>query len=549
MSGRSGKVRSIEAAVAEHVRPGMALHFSLAQARPNAAIRELVRQYRGSTPAFTASATGFGGPQLGIYLLVLGLVDKVVTGFVGDQFPRVGPNPRAKKLIDDGAVDVDAWSLLSFIQRLRAAASGSEWAVTNSLRGSDLQAGSEAVRHEADVSLVSAWRPDLTFLHGVVGDADGNVVLSVPVGEGVLGAASARHGAIVTVEEIVERDVLSRAAGVTTLPGALVRAVCPEPFGAHPSGVFAPPPFRHLAYSDDYDFITESTEAHRLTDSELATWIDQRLLAQVDSDTRARLRDWSVTAAALKAPATPTTDEMTMASIAARVVSDIVDGDDAPGFVLTGIGVSSLAAWLARDLHQSFPPLISEVGLYDYRPSQGNPFLFNFPNLASVAALTDTEGILGNLVQGQGRSGLGILAGGQVDQRGNINSSRTASGWITGSGGANDIATCCRRNVVLVPHRRGRLVADVDFITSPGPNIASIVTERAHLERSSDGWILRGVVCPVVRDLPDVVRDVVAATPFEVRVPDDVDALAPVDDAERGVLLSYDPRMLMLGGH
>lgn len=548
MSRPHSKVRPLGEAIAESVRPRMLLHFALAQARPNAAIRELLRQFLGSTPHFSLSATGFGGPQLGLFLAAAGLADRMVTGFVGNQYPRVGPNARVNRLIDSGRLEVDAWSLLTFLQRLKAGALGLEWTVTGSLAGSDIARGREDVRETDEVTLVRALRPDVTFMHAVVADEEGNAVVSVPAGEGIAGAAAARLGTILTVERIVDRGELRAAAGVPMLPGALVRAVCPMRFGAHPSGVFAPPPFADDSYADDYAFIEESTAAHELDDADLATWMEARLLHEPDRTTTERLSDWrqpvGEVAVDLDAPSTP---EETMAAVAGRLLVSIVEGDDMPAFVLTGIGVSSLAAWLAREVAPAFPPLVSEVGLYDYLPARGSPFLFHYPNLASVAGLADTETILGMLVQGHGAVSVGVLAAGQVDRHGNINSTRTSRGWITGSGGANDIASGTRRNVVLVPHRAGRLVETVEFVTSPGRNVSAIVTDRALLERHDDEFVLTGVVDRGPGEVDSIVRDVVTATPWPVRVARDVVSLEPPAPAELRILRAYDPAGFMLG--
>ena len=551
MTGRPSLVRPLPDAIADAVRPGMALHFALGQARPNAAIRVLMRQFAGTRPGFSLSATGFGGPQLGLFLVAAGLADRLVTGFVGHQYPSPGPDRRTNRLIDDGVVRIEAWSLLTFLQRLRAAALGVEWFTTGSLTGSSIPRGSPDIRDAGGATLVRALRPDVTFLHGVVADAEGNTVLSVPAGEGISGAAAARDGAIVTVEEVVSTDqVRAAAAGATVLPGALVRAVCPVRFGAHPSGVYAPDAFRSYSYGDDYAFIQESAQALALPDDALASWIDDRLLAAPSEATIAHLlawRDWGAeTPVAVDHPAVPTGEEVS-AAVAARIIRDLALGPDAPAFVLTGIGVSSLAAWLARHGDDAFPPLVSEVGLYDYTPSPGNPFLFYYPNLTSCVGLTDTDAILGTLVQGQGSRSLGVLAAGQLDRDGNINSTRTDSGWLTGSGGANDIASGSRRNVVLVPHRRGRLVERVDFVTSPGRNVTVVVTDRAVLERHGPDLVLTGVVTADPSALGSVVRDVLAATPWDVPVAPSVRALPPPDPGELDVLRSYDPQRHLLG--
>ncbi|MQA24958.1 MAG: hypothetical protein GEU94_05690 [Micromonosporaceae bacterium] len=547
MTARGIRVRSLPDAIAEVVKPGMLLHFALAQARPNAAIRELLSQFSPPQAKFSLSATGFGGPQLGLFLVAAGLVDRLVTGFVGHQYPSPGPDRRTNRMIDRGTLRIEAWSLLTFLQRLRAAALGVEWFSTGSLTGSSLLDGSPDVRCLEGVTLVRALRPDVTFVHGVVADADGNTVLSIPAGEGMAGAAAARHGAIVTVEEIVETADLRAAHGAPILPGALVRAVCPVRFGAHPSGVYAPPGFGSYGYADDYAFIEESVAALGLPDDQLATWMSEHLHAVPTGDRLARLRAWREWAPPTVSPPIHPTGEEVAASVAARVIRDLVRRPDAPSFVLTGIGLSSLATWLARHGDDSFPPLVSEVGLYDYTPAPGNPFLFYFPNLDRCAALTDTDAILGTLVQGHGARSLAVLAAGQLDRHGNINSTRTRSGWLTGSGGANDIVIGSMRNVVLVPHRPGRLVEQVDHVTSPGRHVTTVVTDRAVLDKDGDDLVLTGVVVPEGADLDTVVHEVVQATPWDLRTARSVSALAPPSEWELAVLRSYDPERRLLG--
>jgi acyl CoA:acetate/3-ketoacid CoA transferase alpha subunit len=294
------KVMSLPEAVESFVRPGMVLHFGMAGSRPNAAIQELYRQFRARDPRFTLCSTGFGGPQLGLFLIDAGMADRVVAGFAGDQYPAPRPNRALRRQLDRGLV-LEDWSLHTYLLRLRAAATNVPFILTASLAGSELAASRKRVI-EVDgetVTLVPALQPDLSFLHGVVADEDGNVILSTPLGEAALGAAAAKNGAIVSVERIVSRDEFRELAGLPALPSLFVRAVCEASFGAHPSGVYADHVDATLSYGDDYEFMTETVEVLGSDDGASDAWADHWLAVHPDryperlgADRVQRLRDW-----------------------------------------------------------------------------------------------------------------------------------------------------------------------------------------------------------------------------------------------------------------
>lgn len=536
--------------------PGTHIHFALTGSRPNAAIRELLRRHAGTGEKFTVSATGLGGPHLGLFLVTAGMVDRVVCGFIGDQYPSPGPNRRAVAAIAAGELIVEPWSLLSLLQRLRAGAQGLEWTTTGSLRGSSLIEDNPDILTIDGVTLVRALRPDVTFLHGIVADEDGNTLLPVPVGEALLGAAAAVGGAVVTVEEVVPASEIRAHAGWPVLPGSLVSAVCPVRFGAHPSGVFTPPSLERLSYGDDYDFIAETTRVLGSSDAELDAWVASRLIPGPDvagdldalgPERRSYLSDWrSWGTHSGEHPVEPTPGEE-LAIHAARWVSSAVN-EEPPDQILTGIGLSSLATWVARDGDDRFPPMVSEVGIYDYQPVPGDPFLFYFPNLEQTRVFTDTDTILGTLIQGHGDRSMAVLSAAQVDRFGNVNTTRTGRGWITGSGGANDIASGCRRIIVLIPLRRHRLVADVDYVTSPGDGVEAVVTDRAVFRRHGGGELVLAAVAPRPGEtLEQAIEGVTALVPWPLALAERVEVLPAPTTEELIRLRAFDPHRFFLG--
>jgi glutaconate CoA-transferase subunit B len=67
-----------------------------------------------------------------------------------------------------------------------------------------------------------------------------------------------------------------------------------------------------------------------------------------------------------------------------------------------------------------------------------------------------------------------FLGGAQIDAYGNLNSTHIGGDYVRpkvrlpGSGGANDLASFCRRILVITNHDRRRFVAKLDFLTTPG---------------------------------------------------------------------------------
>src|SRR5207249_3223406 len=144
-------------------------------------------------------------------LAMLRLGRKYVACFFGDNYPVPRPNELYTRLLQEG-VEIEPWSLWSYVSALRAAALGQKYAVTNSLAGTTLgeelsRAGMYTEvpdpRGEGRLGLVTPMRPDVTFVHAPLGDEAGNLVFSPPYSEGFWGARAARVGVIATVERVL----------------------------------------------------------------------------------------------------------------------------------------------------------------------------------------------------------------------------------------------------------------------------------------------------------------------------------------------------------
>ncbi|GAB2688177.1 CoA-transferase [Kitasatospora kifunensis] len=516
--------RDVDDLVRRFVRPDDHLHLAATHSRPNALGYALCRVF-GDRARFTISTTGYHSSAHALTLA--GGVAKVVAGFLGDTYPSPRPNPLYERVADGVPFAFEPWSLLSYNQRLIAGATGAPYAVTGSLSGTDLLAdkGDEVLLvpdpdHPGEqLTLVRAMHPDLTLVHGVCADEDGNIAMVPPLGEGAWAAYAAKRGVIASVERIVSTEELRAIPDRVVIPGQRVLGLCEAPLGAHPQSLRTAGLAGVPGYLDDYAFLEEIVERCR-AEERGADWYREWVvetgshcgyLAKLGAERRHRLRagepSWqtglppatttteSATATEPATPVAPATEEAATGEpeatrmerlivLGARAVVERVrtGGYDT---LLAGIGSSHLAAWLAaeqlqRGGHQV--KVMAELGLYGFTPQQGDVFLFSLRHAGTAEQLSGIPEILGGMVAANPRA-LGVLAAAEIDESGTINTSRTADGrWLTGSGGANDIAASADC-VVIATASRWRYVPKVAYRTSRGDRVREVVSQFGRFRR------------------------------------------------------------------
>jgi glutaconate CoA-transferase subunit B len=139
--------------------------------------------------------------------------------------------------------------------------------------------------------------------------------------------------------------------------------------------------------------------------------------------------------------------------------------------VVVGTGAPCAAAMLAQKTHAPGLVVFFEAGaigpqMPEMPISVGDSRTFYRAMMASsMNTVMDACG--------RGRIGYTFLGGAQIDQYGNLNSTCIGD-WarpkvrFPGSGGANDLASLCRRTIVMTPQDNRRFTEHLDFITSPG---------------------------------------------------------------------------------
>ncbi|MGW2088276.1 CoA-transferase [Streptomyces sp. NPDC001880] len=495
--------------VRHFVREGDHVHAAATMSRPNALLNAVCRAFAG-THSLTVSTTAVHSSAHALALS--GAVRKVITGFVGDTFPSPRPNRLYRELAEGRPFEMEMWSLLSYTQRLMAAALGQPFATTGSmLAETDLRHGKEGSLHlvphpedpDRTVTLLSPLRPRITLFHGVVADRRGNVVACPPLGEGAWAAYAATEGVLASVEAIVDDEVIDSMPDRVVIPAARVLGLCEAPLGAHPQSLRTGGLAGVDGYLDDYAFLTDIVTACKDPET-AAAWYEEWVggvgghaayLERLGTERRAGLV-FPAPADAPAAPAAPAsvdgltgpTEQEQLIVLGARAVADLVRerGYDT---LLAGIGTSHMSAWLAARLLAKdgvHVQVAAELGLQSMDPEPGDVFLFSQRHAERSQMLAGVAETLGGAVAANPRC-LGVLSAAEIDPDANINTTLLPDGrWITGSGGANDIASSVDCVVIAVASAR-RYVPRLTHLTSPGLRVRDVVSQFGRFTRPGPG--------------------------------------------------------------
>jgi len=140
--------------------------------------------------------------------------------------------------------------------------------------------------------------------------------------------------------------------------------------------------------------------------------------------------------------------------------------------VAVGLGLPVVASFLAKQTHAPNMTILFELGVIDPLPVDSGVGLADPRVWYGASALSSFVDILGSILHA-GRVDVGFLGGLEVDQYGNLNTTllgdpRGKFRHMVGSGGANDIASCAGRTIIIMRHEARKLKQAISFITSPG---------------------------------------------------------------------------------
>lgn len=140
--------------------------------------------------------------------------------------------------------------------------------------------------------------------------------------------------------------------------------------------------------------------------------------------------------------------------------------------VAVGLGLPVVASFLAKKTCAPNMTILFELGVINPEPIHTGVGLADPRVWYRANVLSSFVDILGTVLH-KGRVDVGFLGGLEVDQYGNLNTTlvgdpRGSFRHMIGSGGANDIASCAKRTIIIMRHEARKLNQTISFITSPG---------------------------------------------------------------------------------
>jgi glutaconate CoA-transferase subunit B len=140
--------------------------------------------------------------------------------------------------------------------------------------------------------------------------------------------------------------------------------------------------------------------------------------------------------------------------------------------VAVGLGLPVVASFLAKQTHAPNMTILFELGVINSQPVHTGVGLADPRVWYQAEVLSSFVDILGSILHND-RVDVGFLGGLETDKYGNLNTTLVGDPHgkfrhMVGSGGANDIASCAQRTVIIIRHEAHKLQEAIAFITSPG---------------------------------------------------------------------------------
>ena len=521
-----GKVLPLGEAIKRFVKPGIKLHLAGGIGGPSAAICEIIRQYWHQTPRFTLIQSTLAAHS--INLVYRNLVRKLIfSACPPDVTGSMRPSKLIQQAFEENKMEMENWSLCSLQQRLMAGALGVSFMPTRSILGSQMALDNGESFQEIDdpfepgkkAGVVKALNSDISIVHGCIADVYGNTVLAAPVGDDLWGSLASSNGVLVTVEKILDTNVIRKHSALVKIPGFMVNAVSEAPLGVHPFSLFGSSIPEFEAYGQDTEFLMELHRAYK--DNKLDDWIEKWVvdcprhedyLNKIGSQRIKALREIAVKESIcdelppafppLGSPAIHRGGKILSSHLASKSAVDgetmmpvvlareIVRSVRKSGHktILVGGGSRIVGGWIAYYLLKNEgydTELIIGNGQIGCTPQRGEGIMASMALMRSATMLTDVITTHGVFVGGGNNKSLAVLGAGQIDPYGNINSTKGSDGrFLVGSGGANDSVNA-QEVIIVIDQSRNRFVEDLGYVTCPGHQVSTVVSTMGVFRKAS----------------------------------------------------------------
>jgi glutaconate CoA-transferase subunit A len=274
----------------------VAMGLSLESLIPFAAAHEIIRQSKRNLTLI--------GPISDILfdqVIGAGCVSRIRAAWVGNVI--TGSCYNFRRGIETGQLLIEDHSNLTVAMALKAGAMGVPFMPTHTALGSDLYQTNTGLKPMAcpftgkPLTAVAALNPDIAIVHVQRSDEFGNAHAWGNLGVTRDACLASRH-VVLTTEDIVLPDVISRDPNRVITPGFRVSAVVHFPWGGHPSPV---PGYYNRDHQAFIDYRNESKTPERFGQWQ-RRWIDslhssqdyQKLLGQERMEGLSiKKHDWS----------------------------------------------------------------------------------------------------------------------------------------------------------------------------------------------------------------------------------------------------------------
>ncbi|OPY89684.1 MAG: 3-oxoadipate CoA-transferase subunit B [Syntrophaceae bacterium PtaU1.Bin231] len=248
--------------------------------------------------------------------------------------------------------------------------------------------------------------------------------------------------------------------------------------------------------------------------------------------------------------------------MAANVARQIHDHD----VVFIGVGVPMIAGVVAVSTHAPNATMVFEGGGIGARPRRVPLAISDSPTTENGLGAAQMWRVLCDVQRGF--ITLGVIGGAEIDRFGNLNTTvvfgpngtyARPKVRLPGSGGANDVASSIRRNLIMMRLEKGKFVNRVQFITSPGYLSGPGDRERAGLigggpemvitEKCIFGFDEKTKEMYLQKLYPGVkVDDIKKLVDWDLQVSPDLDEVEPPTEEQVRIMRTFDSMGLILGG-
>jgi acyl CoA:acetate/3-ketoacid CoA transferase alpha subunit/acyl CoA:acetate/3-ketoacid CoA transferase beta subunit len=559
------KVISLRQAVEAFITPGCHVAiggFSLCR-NAMAVSHEIIRRKIGNLRVSSVN------PSYSVDILIgAGLVQRVESGCVNME--RLGLPKNFCRAVELGTIKSEDYEHGAMTFRYLAGALGLPFIPTKSLLGSDILTYSTTAEKKyatmaspfsgEKVILLPPCRPEVAVIHVTRADEQGNCQIDGTTFADEFIAKAADHVVLIT-EQLISNGDIRKNPKATVIPAFRVDAIVHCPWGAYPTAVPG-------CYDYDYEALKSYQQAASSPES-FQAYLDRFVYGVKDFEEYLEVAGTPKTYRRLaidprlgyssyvtdliggakkvgeKAPGEYNLKEL-MIIAAAR---ELKDGE----IIVAGTGLPMAATTIAKLSHAPNCNYIVETGIGDVKPKHSAVSVADLRLLgaAEPAFVSDTLEGLGYVVH-RGLADVGFLGGAQIDMYGNLNATllgphEKPAKRFPGSGGANVIASCAKRVLVIMQQQKRRFVEKVDYITSPGfltggnaryeagltgggPD--KVITDLAVL-----GFDLDSKRMKLLSVHPGVtVQQVCDATGFELILPENVEVTPPPTEKELQIL-------------